>query len=87
MKFYTNTTNSRGKPVTAGSHHGQTTHTRTWTHGVKVVSYIDTDGQVKFAIYGTSGSNNSEEVFAIGNLTLGKKGPQFKASKKVKATT
>lgn len=86
MKFYTSTTNSRGTPVTAGSHRGQSTHTRTWTHGVRVVSHINDDGQIDFAIYGTSGSNDDKPEFAIGSVTLGKKGPQFKASKKIKGS-
>jgi len=86
MKFYTSTTNSRGTPVTAGSHRGQSTHTRTWTHGVRIVSHIDETGAEAFHIYATGGSNGADSDFPIGVVRLGKKGPQFKATKKIKVT-
>lgn len=85
MKFYTSTQNSRGKAVTAGAHRGQNTHTRTWTHGVRVVSQVNDKGEISFHLYSTKGSNaeSCEVETPIGVVELTAKGQvKFKRSAK-----
>jgi len=86
MVFYTTTQNSRGKEVTAGAHKGQTTHTRTWTHGVEIesISYgTQKNKPVGFSVYMTRGSDNPGSKTYLGEVMLDKKGnPEFKKAKK-----
>lgn len=81
MKFYTTTTNTRGKEVGHGAHTMQVTHSRGWTHGVKIVSSTDKNGNDIFHIEATHGSNGPSELIYIGNITKDKNG-KIKFSKK-----
>lgn len=85
MKFYTTTQNSRNSTVSAGSHRGQNTHTRTWTHGVRVQSTIyDTqkNSPIGFSIFATSGSDGQSAEIYIGEVILDKNNrPIFKKAK------
>jgi hypothetical protein len=73
-RFYVSTTNSRGNAVTAcGQAHGQTTHTRGWDHGIRVISKrgLDDPEQDIFEVHATSGSHGRYQDRLLGTLVAG----------------
>lgn len=70
MKFYTTSQNTRNKEIGTGNHKGQSVHTRTWSHGVRVISKETSSGEIVFQIYGTSGTNGASDDFYVGEIRL-----------------
>lgn len=71
MRFYTETTNSRGNKVSAGANKGQVAHISGWNSGVKVISTVDQDGNDRFDIYVTGSSNSPTAKKKIGYIVDG----------------
>ena len=70
-RFYTSTTNLRGKQTTAMSHRGQSTHSRGWESGVRVESFINLDDKDCFRLFQTGGSNGVTSDLLLGEIIDG----------------
>ena len=70
-RFYTSTTNLRGKQTTSMSHKGQSTHSRGWESGVRVESFINLDDKDCFRLFQTGGSNGVTSDVLLGEIIDG----------------
>lgn len=77
MRFYMSYTNRRDKTYGAGMAEGNSTHTRGWNAGVRVVVMVNDAGQDTFAVYATTGSNGHGRDTLIGTVCDTADGPAF----------
>lgn len=77
--FYLSTQNTRNKTkgICATKTHGQNTHQRGYNIGVRVISYVNVNGDDMFKIFATSGSNNATPDVFIGTVYLDYGKPAF----------
>lgn len=76
MRFYVSFTNRRGTPVKGGTLAGNSTHTRGWNAGIKVIPR-DRKDRDEFDVYMTGGTTGATGDVLIGTVHDTPNGPVF----------